>query len=166
MITPVGLARLFHDTYETLAPSFGYETRTDSRKPWDDVPEPNRMLMIAVCTEILKQFDYPLRRAAQFGDVPIPRELYGAYHRFPVVVQAVMDIAPAVEVPDPPPALGRNSEMAFALTPVDETRLGEVLLFLRNIGFFTQTVNIRRWLDDFAMVDITFGQGQDPRLQS
>jgi hypothetical protein len=48
------LARRFHETYERLAPSFGYETREASAKPWSEVPENNRNLMIAVCAEILE----------------------------------------------------------------------------------------------------------------
>lgn len=47
------LAKLFHETYERLAPQFGYETRKDSARPWADVPEKNKRLMIAVCTELL-----------------------------------------------------------------------------------------------------------------
>lgn len=50
---PEQLAQEFHETYERLAPSFGYETRKDSAKPWSDVPEKNKKLMIAVCAEIL-----------------------------------------------------------------------------------------------------------------
>lgn len=46
------LARLFHETYERLAPSFGYETRKDSAVPWVDVPEKNKRLMIAVAGEV------------------------------------------------------------------------------------------------------------------
>ncbi len=42
------LAKFFHDTYEQLAPSFGYKTRKASRKRWKDVPENNRNLMVAV----------------------------------------------------------------------------------------------------------------------
>lgn len=30
-MTPLELARLFHDTYEKLAPSFGYETREETK---------------------------------------------------------------------------------------------------------------------------------------
>ena len=51
---PEDLAKLFHETYETLAPDFGYETREASRKPWLEVPEKNRKLMIAVCERILR----------------------------------------------------------------------------------------------------------------
>lgn len=44
-------ARLFHDTYERLAPQFGYETRKDTRA--FDPESANGKLMIAVCTEVL-----------------------------------------------------------------------------------------------------------------
>ena len=48
------LAQTFHETYERLAPDFGYRTREASAKPWDDVPEQNRALMIATCAEIIQ----------------------------------------------------------------------------------------------------------------
>jgi len=48
----VEAARLFHETYERLAPDFGYRTREASAKPWDEVPERNRALMIATCAEV------------------------------------------------------------------------------------------------------------------
>jgi len=53
MITsPVELAIRFHDTYERMAPQFGYETREETRK---FNPESNNgQLMIAVCQEILQ----------------------------------------------------------------------------------------------------------------
>jgi hypothetical protein len=47
------LARLFHETYEALAPSMGYQTRKASAVPWPEVPDANRSLMIAVATRIL-----------------------------------------------------------------------------------------------------------------
>lgn len=47
------LAQSFHAAYERLAPQFGYETREASAKPWGDVPESNRKLMIATVREIL-----------------------------------------------------------------------------------------------------------------
>jgi hypothetical protein len=47
------LAELFHETYERLAPHFGYETRSESAKPWVQVPEQNRRLMTAVCAIVL-----------------------------------------------------------------------------------------------------------------
>lgn len=45
------LARKFHYTYEQLAPSFGYETRKDTKQ--FDPETANGKLMIAVCKEIL-----------------------------------------------------------------------------------------------------------------
>jgi hypothetical protein len=48
----VELAILFHNTYERLAPSFGYETRLDTKS--FETNTPNGMLMIAVCKEIIK----------------------------------------------------------------------------------------------------------------
>jgi len=47
------LAKRFHYSYEALAPNFGYETRKESAKPWGEVPEQNKKLMIAVCEEVL-----------------------------------------------------------------------------------------------------------------
>lgn len=45
------LARRFHDAYERLAPSFGYETREDTRA--FDPASANGRLMVAVCEELL-----------------------------------------------------------------------------------------------------------------
>lgn len=50
------LAQRFHEIYEDRAPHHGYETREDSRKPWGEVPEGNRRLMIDVCGRILVEF--------------------------------------------------------------------------------------------------------------
>ena len=52
-MTPDELAQAFHEAYERLAPRFGYETRKASAKPWAEVPEQNRSLMVAVCAELL-----------------------------------------------------------------------------------------------------------------
>jgi len=54
MINSKDLAVLFHDTYERLAPSFGYETRPDTKA--FNPESANGKLMIAVCEEILSQF--------------------------------------------------------------------------------------------------------------
>jgi hypothetical protein len=53
-MTPEQLAKLFHGTYERLAPRFGYRTRPESAKHWDAVPSVNKELMIAVSKEVLK----------------------------------------------------------------------------------------------------------------
>jgi len=52
-ITPEALAEAFHETYERLAPKYGYETRRESAVPWDALLENNKRLMIAVCAELL-----------------------------------------------------------------------------------------------------------------
>lgn len=49
------IAMRFHETYERLAPAHGYETRKASAVPWDDVPEQNRGLMIAVVRSLLEE---------------------------------------------------------------------------------------------------------------
>jgi hypothetical protein len=52
-MTAEELAALFHATHERLAPSFGYETRRESAVPWAQVPESNRLLMVAVAAVVL-----------------------------------------------------------------------------------------------------------------
>jgi len=47
------IAREFHETYERLAPSYGYETRKESAVPWEDVPEQNKSLMVGVVADLL-----------------------------------------------------------------------------------------------------------------
>jgi hypothetical protein len=55
MMTAEELAQLFHETYEKLAPDYGYTTRASSAVPWSDVPEPNKSLMIAVSDKVLER---------------------------------------------------------------------------------------------------------------
>lgn len=47
------IAQAFHETYEKLAPDFGYKTREASAVPWEDVPENNRNLMVATTRSLL-----------------------------------------------------------------------------------------------------------------
>jgi hypothetical protein len=56
-VTPEELARLFHETYERLAPHYGYKTREASAVPWSDVPANNKALMINVADDILAELD-------------------------------------------------------------------------------------------------------------
>ena len=51
------LARVFHDTYERLAPEFGYTTRKSTRK--FDPHSSNGQLMVAVCKKILNSTPVP-----------------------------------------------------------------------------------------------------------
>ena len=50
-LTAEKLARDFHNTYEALAPHYGYDTRKDTRE--FDPTTANGRLMIAVCGHIL-----------------------------------------------------------------------------------------------------------------
>lgn len=64
------IARRFHDEYERLAPSFGYETRPDSAVAWEDVPEPNRRLMVATIAAVLTPEGYKIGRSPFFTQHP------------------------------------------------------------------------------------------------
>lgn len=47
------IARAFHESYEEQAPDHGYKTREASAKPWAEVPENNRALMVSVVMDLL-----------------------------------------------------------------------------------------------------------------
>lgn len=49
-ISPIKLAVMFHETYERLAPQFGYETRKETKV--FNASSPNGKLMIEVCREM------------------------------------------------------------------------------------------------------------------
>jgi hypothetical protein len=61
-VGPAEVAAKFHETYERLAPSFGYQTRPETRTDWGDLPDGNKQLMMAVATEVLR---YIGERAAE-----------------------------------------------------------------------------------------------------
>ncbi len=71
------LAKLFHETYERLAPDFGYETRKESRKKWSDVPVKNRNLMIAVAAHILAELKKQPEPKLSAVAIPCPDECGG-----------------------------------------------------------------------------------------
>jgi hypothetical protein len=49
------IARRFHETYERLGPSFGWQTQESARdKDFDELPDSNRALMIATVTTLLE----------------------------------------------------------------------------------------------------------------
>lgn len=50
------VARFFHETYERLAPEFSYKTRKASAVAWEDVPENNKELMVAVARRVIDRF--------------------------------------------------------------------------------------------------------------
>lgn len=61
-LTPELLARAFHESYERLAPSFGYDTREDSRQPWEQLPEQNRKLMVATAEAVIAELGLAVSR--------------------------------------------------------------------------------------------------------
>lgn len=65
---PLELAVYFHEAYERLAPSFGYETRLETRA--FDPDEPNGKLMVAVCGELQHRFN--LRPVKPVEPVAVP----------------------------------------------------------------------------------------------
>lgn len=54
-VRPEQLARMFHEAYEELAPSLGYETRAESAVQWEDVPEANWNLMVQTAALVLSR---------------------------------------------------------------------------------------------------------------
>ncbi len=67
------IARLFHETYERLAPTFGYETRKETRE--FDPESANGKLMIAVVSEVIDWYD-----AAVTASASETRETVDCYH--------------------------------------------------------------------------------------
>ena len=51
-VTNLEIATAFHEAYERLAPRYGYETRPESRKPFSDLPNELKLLMVAVVREV------------------------------------------------------------------------------------------------------------------
>lgn len=49
------IARAFHEAYEQIAPHLGYETRPESRVPWEQVPARNRAVMVATVSFLLER---------------------------------------------------------------------------------------------------------------
>lgn len=56
------LAQAFHEHYENLAPSMGYETKPDTAVPWWKLPEVNKNLMIAVAQAIIDAHVVPIEK--------------------------------------------------------------------------------------------------------
>lgn len=49
------IAMRFHEVYEELAPTHGYRTREESAKPWEDVPDTNKRLMVDTVRRLLEE---------------------------------------------------------------------------------------------------------------
>jgi len=84
----LSLALLFHETYERLAPNYGYETRIATRK--FDPDSPNGQLMIAVCGEIYRERIVALE-AELFGQYKAPALSAGPLHTSVVPISTAPD---------------------------------------------------------------------------
>lgn len=49
------IAREFHETYERLAPTFGWDTQGVSRVSWEELPPENSALIDAVVQDLLRR---------------------------------------------------------------------------------------------------------------
>lgn len=52
-MSPEQLAELFHETYERLAPAFGWKTKKGCNCKFAELPQRNKALMIATCQTVL-----------------------------------------------------------------------------------------------------------------
>lgn len=51
---------VLHDAYETAAIAAGWETQAASRKPWAEVPEPNKATMRVAVAALLHWLEDPV----------------------------------------------------------------------------------------------------------
>ena len=47
------IARAFHESYEEFAIGFGWKTQEASKRPWEEIPEANRQVMLATVEDLL-----------------------------------------------------------------------------------------------------------------
>ena len=52
MLAAESLAKRFHETYEELAPEYGYSTRESSRVEWETLPTNLKQLMVATVRKV------------------------------------------------------------------------------------------------------------------
>jgi hypothetical protein len=72
------IARRFHEEYERLAPAFHYETRRESAKPWEQVPDTNRKLMTATVKVLLEDGSlFPAERSEAAPAPAVPAASQG-----------------------------------------------------------------------------------------
>lgn len=71
-IKDIELAKLFHDTYERLAPEYGYKTREDTKE--FDPFSPNGRLMIEVCRIVgNKSYTLGMMKGVELVEGEIPK---------------------------------------------------------------------------------------------
>jgi hypothetical protein len=144
------LARLFHETYERLAPTFGYGTRKETAVPWEDMPDKNKRFAIAVADIIeLNYFG-----GAQQLEGELPSEFwaesgYGHNTRKPFVALTYNGCKLAQMPPE------TATELAHNLLSCAEAALGDAFLveFMRDrVGLEMEQIGgllneFREWRD-------------------
>lgn len=121
------LAKQFHETYERLAPSFGYETRKDSAVPWEAVPEKNRKLMVAVCGEIAAQAQASLAAARAQALEPL-REIMDLIEKGALVRDTSHDHEPHWAMRQIPLVNAlKKAQESLGSVPSDSTALAKLL---------------------------------------
>jgi hypothetical protein len=146
------LARLFHETYERLAPSFGYETRKGSAVPWERLPDRNKRLMIAVADTIeLEYFG-----GAKDNDDQLESEFwaengYGANTRKPFVALTYNGRKLAQMPPE------TATELAHNLLACAEASIGDAFL----IEFMRDRVGVE--MEQIGGLLLEFRQFRDKR---
>jgi hypothetical protein len=87
----LSLALKFHEIYERLAPSFGYETRQDTRA--FDPESKNGKLMVAVCGEILAAVGVLMPRDPNeaMRNVLVARNDHNTYQVWDALVEAAKE---------------------------------------------------------------------------
>lgn len=131
------LAKLFHETYERLAPTFGYETRKGSAVPWDQVPPRNKNLMIAVADLVELHYFSAKQDGENEDDIDLGDEFfcssgYGARTHKPFVDMSYNGRKVAQMYPESAIALAHN------LLACAEAALGDAFL----IEFMNERVGL------------------------
>ncbi len=84
-------AKAGHDTYERLAPDYGYETRPESRIKWDDLPQAHRNLMVVAYTAGVDAYLEALQEDT--GRLPMKQDRIDAGRNICVLKCAILEVA-------------------------------------------------------------------------
>lgn len=153
------LAKLFHETYERLAPTFGYETRKGSAVPWEQVPDRNKRLMIAVADLIELQYFSAKQEGDSEDDIGLGDEFfctsgYGARTKKPFVTLSYNGRNIAQMRPEDATSLAHN------LLATAEASLGDAFL----IEFMREKVGVE--MAQIGGLLMEFREWRDKREES
>jgi hypothetical protein len=86
------VAKLFHEQYERLAPSYGWKTNPSSACAWENLPHANRELMVHVVNVVLDAIGYSRPAAPTTG--PAGRRLRHNTDVLNAILRAVAGMPP------------------------------------------------------------------------